>query len=240
MKTFIAVTGFPESGKSTIMKKISELYESVAICDSDEDLEQNWENRTEFLMDFLKKADKDINCFNVFFIKNPKRTNFVEIFQNTFIEAKIILIFLSTLHQKNHTKKSILEKFYNVTEDDYNLDISVGILRLHKSTLKNMSFLCYRNFDFSTLKEDLEFLLKSNAYTLKEYTYDQITGFDKFMKTPGLEKYNSETAQTIIKLSKDNQNAKLDVHKELLERGKKQLDKDLAEFIVPNPPQDTN
>lgn len=121
-KIAIRFYGLPNTGKSTIMKKIKEDFKDVYILD-DDDIVSNLENAQDILIEEIEKCDKKFFLFDyIYDFKEHLKTNKLFIDNNKLIISCILpnsetRIKIKTLSKKN---KTLLEKMApELVNNDY-------------------------------------------------------------------------------------------------------------------------
>lgn len=182
-KIAIRFYGLPNTGKSTIMKKIKEDFNDVYIFDDDDIVISNFGNAQDILIEEIKKCDKKFFLFDfIYDFKEPLKTNKLFIDNNKLIINCILpntetRIKVETLNKKN---KMILKQMApNLVNNDYievpKIDFTENeILSINGSYDKMDANSIFMYTTYEKLKEYLEKIIDINTIDIINDTNKKI------------------------------------------------------------------
>jgi predicted lactoylglutathione lyase len=218
MKLFISVVGLPFSGKSSVMKVLAEEYkERIAILDNDDALLDNWNFRTQYMIDFFQKQDKEINVFNHFFLDLSKNRSYVTendstglglifnpYFPNNSKENKFIILILDdsfNMHLLEERYKKSVNSRENEIAAKFNTTLE-EFFKIEAMTRPNNSInnILINNSYFMNYNHDNEDLIQNINYVITTTKEESMKKTDEMIKKLYLQN-NGQSYDELIKLS---------------------------------------
>jgi len=200
-KIIIILFGCPYSGKSTTIRKLKEIYkDDIAVLDDENLLKENWNNRQRFMLEYFKKENKLLSCFDCFFLESQNLNlysendllikAFSEIFKDSLIKFMILMLpsekeILYNRYKKEPRDNWLPRKFgidYEIFFENSEFPTSISD-EYSKIFLNNAYFYFFKN-NIDELKNEIQYLIDNSIKKL-ENDFDT---YKKEIQTKNLKK----------------------------------------------------